>query len=375
MVSKETQYRYEIPSIYSVIEIIDLLGDERMIEKSIAEAINCIAAFLVDRSGNEIFDKWKEKRKIKKILKNDKKNIERIFLTHEGADLYNLVEEFIIFSVFINPVFYSPMSLSEEQEEKLWKVFQEFLEKEEGNKRFEINKNNKEKIIRCVNLHNEAINGIIMDEKSKIHIKAMQSEHESIRKSLNQIIDTLNTDTPLQEKNDNLGFMVSQMESIMKSYRFDISQLRRLQLVCFGLPMLIMLIMAITIPLSLRYVKETNSLYIILIFVAAFIVLSLIFGGNISFKLKHLEERMSVARRNLFDFHTDIYYNLINEEYKKLYFPLEELEEIIETLIRANLISDEIEDLEREVELCIKQMKELYKKEYNRRMERHHFVP
>lgn len=37
------------------------------------EVIEFIASFLVDATGNEIFEKWKAKRKIFKILEEDKK--------------------------------------------------------------------------------------------------------------------------------------------------------------------------------------------------------------------------------------------------------------------------------------------------------------
>lgn len=62
-------------------------------DKKIGEVIEFIASFLVDTTGNEIFEKWKAKRKISKMLKEDKKNIERIFFAIKNSDLYNLVED------------------------------------------------------------------------------------------------------------------------------------------------------------------------------------------------------------------------------------------------------------------------------------------
>lgn len=88
-----------------------------------------------------------------------------------------------------------------------------------------------------------------MDEKSKVQLKVMPNEYEIINKSLNKIIDTLNTETSLQEENNKLGLIVTQIESIMKSYRFDISNLRKF---CVFGTILVLIVMAISIPLCFK---------------------------------------------------------------------------------------------------------------------------
>lgn len=335
-----------------------------MKEKALKEVVNFIVSFLFNKTGSDIFDSWKEKRNIKKILREDQKNIKRVFYISEETDLYNLVEGFIIYKAFMDTRFYSPMILTEEQENELWQNFKEYLMKQNGNNSFEISNNYKDKIVRCINLHNDAINRIIMDEKSKVQMKVMRNEYNDINKSLNKIIDTLNTDTPLQDENNKLGFLVSQIEAIMKSYRFDINQLRRLQLVCIGLPMLIMFIMAITIPLSLKNINGTNSLYLVLIFIVAFIGLSLIFGGIISNKLKKLEDRMEIVRKDLLKLHYGIYYNLMSNQYISDSFFLEEFSNIIMSLKNASQKEDGIRSLE--VKSIIKKMEILYDKELSK---------
>lgn len=86
-------------------------------------------------------------------------------------------------------------------------------------------------IIKYNNLHNKAINNLIMDKQSLLNMKMMQSQHKDIKDSLNCIIDTLTTDIKLQDKDDELNFSIEQFEMIMKSYRFDINQLRKIQII------------------------------------------------------------------------------------------------------------------------------------------------
>ena len=39
-----------------------------MKEKALKEVVNFIVSFLFDKTGSDIFDSWKEKRNIKKVL-------------------------------------------------------------------------------------------------------------------------------------------------------------------------------------------------------------------------------------------------------------------------------------------------------------------
>ena len=36
--------------------------------------------FLIEQTGNDFFDKWKERKKVEKVLKDDSENIKRVFL-------------------------------------------------------------------------------------------------------------------------------------------------------------------------------------------------------------------------------------------------------------------------------------------------------
>lgn len=279
------------------------------------ELIEFIASFLVDATGNEIFEKWKSKRKISNILKEDNKNIKRIFYTVDNSDLYNLIEEFIMFSAFKEVSFYSSMNLTQEQEEKLWDNFVIFLKRETGNNY--VNGDYRNKIIRCVNLHNEAINSFIMDDQGTLHMKMIQSQHRIINNSLNQIINTLNTETKLQDEDGELNFSVEQLEMIMKSYRFDINQLRKIQILTICGTMAVLLLMAIFIPLSLNSVDNLNSTIIMLSFLLMAVLLLLIFWRYITIQLRELEMQMEKIRQALWNMHFCLYKNQIETNYMR----------------------------------------------------------
>lgn len=284
-----------------------------MTEYSVKEIVEFVASFLVDRTGNDIFDKWREKRKIERILKEDRKNIKRIFYAVDNSDLYNLIEEFIMFSAFKETFFYSSMDLTIMQEEILWQKFADYIQKETGDSY--INTEYREKIIRCLNLHNKAINNIIMDEKDTIQTKMIQRQHNSLEDSLNYIINTLNTDTRLQDKDDELSFSIEQLDMIIKSYRFDINQLRKLQTLSICGAMIILLFMSIFVPLSLKYVENVYSIIVMFLFLSVIILLFLIFWKYISRKLEILEHRMRRMRDSLWEIHFKLYKNQIKNKY------------------------------------------------------------
>ena len=281
--------------------------------KRTKEVIQFIAAFLVDTTGNEIFEKWKEKRKISQILKEDNKNIKRIFYTIDNSDLYNLVEEFIMYSAFKEVSFYSPMDLTIEQEEKLWEEFSNFIKRE--SKENYVNGKYRDKIIKCINLHNKAINSIIIDAQGNFQMKMMQNQHQSIKDSLNYIINTLNTETKLQDKNDELNFSAEQLEMIMKSYRFDINQFRRIQILTICGTMMILLVMSIFIPLSIKSVNNSNSTVIMFLFLLMAVLLLLLFWRQVTIKLGRLEIQMEEIRQLLWNIHFKLYENQIETNY------------------------------------------------------------
>lgn len=285
-----------------------------MIDKRFKDVIEFIAAFLVDATGNEIFENWKEKRKIAKILKEDNKNIKRIFFTVDNSELYNLIEEFIIFSAFKEVSFYSPFDLTIEQEENLWRRFSDFIKSETGDGY--VSGEYKKKIIQCINLHNKAISNIIMDSKDVLQMKVMQKQHEAINDSLNGIVNTLNTETKLQDEDEELNFSVEQIEMIMKSYRYDLNQLRKMQIVSIYGVIGIIISMSVFIPLSLGEIRNNYSIVAIFSFFIMVVCLILMFWIHITIQAKAIGRKIESMRGNLLYLHYDLYSSQIKKMYK-----------------------------------------------------------
>lgn len=291
-----------------------------MTGEQVKTVVEFIVAFLIERTGNDTFDEWKEKRKIKNVLEGDRKNIKKSFRVEYGSDLYNLIEEFIMISAFKETTFYSPVNLTVEQENELWDRFKYHIKSETGDDY--VDDRYKEKIIRCVNLHNEKINNIILDSKSRFHIKLMNEQYLNTKNYLNDIITTLNTNTKLQEEDDELNFAVEQLETIIKSYRYDINQLRKIQLLSISGTMIIFLLMGIFVPLSLKDIVNIYPTIIMATFFSMVAILLLIFWGHISKKLRSLENELTYITKIIWELHFEFYKNHITKRYSKEFVKL-----------------------------------------------------
>lgn len=289
------------------------IGGIYMDRKKMKELVGFIVSFLIDRTGNEIFDKRKERRKIVKILKEDIENIKQIFWVVRDDRLYNLIEEYIMYFAFREIRFYSPIELTKEQENELWDSFEKYINNETGDNYVDIEYKNR--LIRCLNFHNKQINEIIMDDKSQININLMNRQHRSIEKSLNYIINTLNTDTKLQDKDDELDYAVEQLESIVKSYRYDVNQLRRMQILSMCGAMAILFFIGIFLPNAMKDVDSFSPAVVMCFFFSLVSIILLAFWRNISQKAQILEDELMHVRKILWELHIKIYQKQMEKEY------------------------------------------------------------
>lgn len=62
------------------LQKLSLLVGEIMDKKRTKEVVEFIISFLIEQTGNDFFDKWKERKKVEKVLKDDSENIKRVFL-------------------------------------------------------------------------------------------------------------------------------------------------------------------------------------------------------------------------------------------------------------------------------------------------------
>lgn len=280
----------------------------------VKEVVNTIIGFLLSITGNEISKSWLEKAKIKKIIKKDRKNIKCLFYANTETELFKLTEQFIILQAFKNTTFYSPSDLTESEENELWESFKNFLNKEQGNYQSEVNPDFKQKIIQCINLHNKEINKIILELQQELPLKKLHKDHEAITDKLNDIIDTLNINAQLCNEDSGLEFVICQIESILKSYRVDIDQLRKQQLLFISLVILSLLIIVFAFPIYFKHLSNNmNGVSVVVIFYLIFLIISFFFVRSISQKLHLLETEMYNMRKELSCFHSRTYSNFVRK--------------------------------------------------------------
>lgn len=293
---------------------------KKMKEKCFTEVAGFILTFLIERNGNNFLDKRAEKKKIVKILHDDGKNIRRIFNTTEGTDLYNLIEEYMMYNIFKKADFYSSEKLDEEQENKLWEDFSNYM-RNEGFSNY-IDKDCKEKIIYCVNRHNEAIDNIILDASGRFGLKIVEKQHKSLERQLKQIeksIDTLSLETPLQDHDEELDFSIEQLESIMKSYRFDIKQFRLFLITILGSLFLFFFLTVIIMLVLLKSIYVHFVLWGIIFVVWIMLSIAVYFFIYQKSRLTILERKLDEKRDLMWDINYKLYVNQITTKYQRHY--------------------------------------------------------
>lgn len=143
-----------------------------------------------------------------------------------------------------------------------------------------------------------------------------QIRYNSIDRKLKEITNTLNNRTALQEENVELDFSIEELESIIKSFRVDIKYIRKMHSMIICGTMMILLIMSIFVPLSIKYAEYMPATIIMVFFLCMVVVLLLILWRDISVKEKALEKKIELMRDSLWNIHFELYQNQICRLYK-----------------------------------------------------------
>lgn len=283
-----------------------------MKKKVIKDVTEYIVTMLFDYNGNNFLDKMDEKKKVMRVLEQDRINIKNAFGVEVESDLFNLIEQFIITKAFKNVVFYSSESLTASKKDEVWEAFSLYIKKEKGDGYIDINY--KKKIIWCIEEHNSAITKLL-DFKSNLITKKIEENYEESKEKLGKIIKTLAENTKLQKEDDELDFAIKQLEAIMVSYRYDISQLRKIQVLSMLGTVIVLFVLCISVPLSVRYVQEFVTMFLMivfLIFVTSSELILIYIWHQVSKKMSILEKKVNEMRDDLWK----IYCNMLSERLK-----------------------------------------------------------
>lgn len=279
-------------------------------------SVGGVLNFISEQIGLNIIDKIKAKKKIKNILKRDSKII-RMFFKYNTEDELRLIENYVYTQAFQNKKFYSINELSEEEENKLWDDFQEYFLNETGNNYTD--NGYKDKLIYCVNIHNEMINTAFLSNENRIQMQKSQHYHNDVMKQINNIQDTLITNTKLQSQDTSLDYFNNQIEAILKSVRLDLIQRRKLQSIYLVGVLLVIAIMNFSIYKGINMVvcrdiefSVTISLFSILLFSIVIIIFLNKLWRDVTQTIHKLEQRIEQYTDKLWEIHFDLYEKLIN---------------------------------------------------------------
>lgn len=288
---------------------------EPFLEKSVKDIGQLMASFLLGQAGDSLSERLKKRHARKRFEKR-----EHDFFTYQFRDVSDNLDLQILFD-FLNGkvvrenLYYSEKDdISDEQKELLWNTFRNY--KYNRTNSTYIPYKYKEKLIACVNFHNGLINELILEDKGRLLVKAVDSNQKRIEKSVKDMISTLNTNTPLSDHDVNLNFYVNQLESLISSLRRVLRNKQRF----FILTLFGVLAGNILLIFSFANLLQSSKLPLnaIIIYIAVslisliYLLLILICAYNLLKKINILENKIQNYTDVLFELHFRHYENFLD---------------------------------------------------------------
>lgn len=268
-----------------------------------------IAQYAFGKLGDKFCDTFSAKIKIKKILKEDKKFIEKQFEKRELETLH--VEEFLFQEIFQDSKFLYPVSaIPEDRVELLWEMYCAYM----MNKHDTHSENDvlfKSKLEKCVNKHNELVNTQYLSESDRIILKTMQRGQSDL---LGYIGKTLDANSELQSNHAELDYTHKQIEGILHAFRMDMRHYKLLLMLNSVGIIIFAIISIIVLPRIIENISTSNLLDFAFM---PFILLFLTFLFCISLRnVKNCENRIAKYMESLWEIHFANYkkqFNLLFE--------------------------------------------------------------
>lgn len=260
-----------------------------------------ILDFIIQNYGGDKYNNIVTELKIKSILKNDEKRIKKNFILPSEKKLIDEVFPFLCKDVFPNVDFFETQNLSAEKEAKLWKLFYD-----KHIKYYEyLGNESKNHLIKCVNEHNNEICKRLLDQKGLFEINILERESKKQDIKYKQIIDTLQSSTNLQSADIDLDYLNLQLESIMKSMRYELEVIRYIQNRCLIYTIIIFVSLIFLPILGKYYTTSLNAIFIFsLLIILVLFAIVLIINVIDSIYQKKVIDRNTLR---LFETHYTIY--------------------------------------------------------------------
>lgn len=285
---------------------------KKAIEELASDLLSAICGVTIEEAKRRRRD-W---RNAQNIVKTDSESIEQQFRTSTFQE--ELVRNFFKEKVIPSYRYYSVHSLNDSEEESLWKDFWEYLSAQDIDVPEDDLNSLKRKLIFCVNIHNEIIRKSNLTTSEELSQSVTQRGFENVEAILRQIEDTLCLSTDLQAENIKLDYLTQQIESILKSIRIDLQKSRSTISHLMVYMIVIILIAAISIGVTLRYVTERittiESLFFLVLFIIVFIPLLYTTSAT-----KEKEKQLNEMCNSLLQLHYKKYSSFLDvEEYSVL---------------------------------------------------------
>lgn len=286
-----------------------------MIELITAEVIHsvgsAIAEYVFGKAADYYADKFWIKRKIKKILSEDKKFIDELFDGQKNMDLD--VHTFLFNDIFQDSLFLYPISnIPEDRAKLLWERFCGYLKNKQsfaGEDVSSLESEFKIKLELCVNKHNELVSKNILNENERIILKTMHRNQLDI---MGYIGKTLDSNSELQIENHKLDYAHKQLEGILHALRMDMRHYKFLLMV-YSIGFLMLGINFVLILPEIMKVGR-NQISVICIFVLLFLLLLIPFVSAMK-NVHNCENKISDYMSILWELHFKSY----KKQYEHLY--------------------------------------------------------
>lgn len=256
-----------------------------------------IGQYIFGRVGDTYLDRFTAKRKLKRILKEDEKNIEQKFQENvEDAEIEK-IKKFFFEDIFQDVMFLYPVSdFPEEMSILLERRFHAYAAKTDWEIRSNISLSD---LVACVVKHNKLVNKYLLSDSERIMLKTIQRNQSDL---LGYIGKTLDSNSELQIENQALDYTQKQIEGLLHAMRMDTKHYKLLMMI-YSLGILVLITIAIiTLPKILKasdnFQSISSGLVVVTIFfaLAAVLLLSLFFLSltNVKIREKRILEYMEL---------------------------------------------------------------------------------
>lgn len=299
--------------------MVELFAAGIITAEVIKEISGAVAEYAFGRASDKILDNFSAKWKIKKILKDDRKFIEGQFKDIE-YDLYSVVEEFLFTEIFQDSMFLYPVTkIPDDRATLLWERWECFRNKTIDTYKWSaFDDEFKEKLVACINNHNELVNKNLLSESEGIILKTIHRNQSDL---LGYIGKTLDANTELQFQDSQLDYTHKQIEGILHALRMDMRHYKFL-LFLYSIGILIIeLVSIVMLPNIVAALKDSvvdqpvlvfNAIILIIVFL--FVLLLYLFSSTL-INVRNCEKRISAHMETLWELHFKSYRILFEDSF------------------------------------------------------------